>query len=67
MRVYDIENPFQPREVGFYVPPDPERLIDPRPNRPLVTQSNDCYVDVNGLMYVTDSNGGLNILEFKGP
>jgi len=36
------------------------------PNRPLVTQSNDCYVDVNGLMYVTDSNGGLNILEFTG-
>jgi hypothetical protein len=32
-----------------------------------VTQSNDCYVDTNGLMYVTDSNGGLNILEFKGP
>ena len=66
VRVYDIENPFQPREVGYYVPPDPERLIDPRPNRPLVTQSNDCYVDTNGLMYVTDSNGGLNILEFKG-
>jgi hypothetical protein len=67
VRVYDIENPFQPREVGYYVPPDPERLIDPRPNRPLVTQSNDCYVDTNGLMYLTDSNGGLNILEFKGP
>ena len=66
VRVYDIENPFQPREVGFYVPADPERLIDPRPNRPLVTQSNDCYVDRNGLMYLTDSNGGLNILEFTG-
>ena len=66
MRVFDIENPFQPREVGYYVPPDPGRLIDPRPNRPLVVQSNDCYVDTNGLMYVTDSNGGLNILEFTG-
>jgi hypothetical protein len=52
--------------VGFYVPADPERLIDPRPNRPRVTQSNDCYVDPNGLMYLTDSNGGLNILEFTG-
>ena len=47
------------------MPPDPERLIDPRPNRP-VTQSNDCYVDRDGLMYLTDSNGGLNILEFTG-
>lgn len=66
VRIYDTEDPFRPREVGYYVPPDPERLIDPRPNRPLVTQSNDCFVDVNGLMYVTDSNGGLNILEFTG-
>jgi hypothetical protein len=66
VRVYDIADPFRPREIGYYVPPAPERLIDPRPNRPLVTQSNDCYVDVNGLMYVTDSNGGLNILEFTG-
>ena len=31
VRVYDIENPFQPREVGFFVPPDPERMFDPRP------------------------------------
>jgi len=39
--------------VGFYVPPDPERMIDPRPNRPQVIQSADCYVDRNGLMYLT--------------
>jgi hypothetical protein len=66
VRIFDIEDPFQPREVAYYVPADPERLIDPRPNRPLVVQSNDCYVDRNGLMYLTDSNGGLNILEFEG-
>jgi hypothetical protein len=67
LRVFDIENPFQPREVGFYVPPDPERMIDPRPNRPRVIQSCDCYVDPNGLVYLTDSNAGLNILQFEGP
>jgi hypothetical protein len=67
LRVFDIENPFQPREVGFYVPPAPERMVDPRPGRPRVIQAADCYVDPNGLVYLTDSNAGLNILQFEGP
>ena len=25
--MFDIENPFQPREAGFFVPPDPERMF----------------------------------------
>jgi hypothetical protein len=66
VRVFDIENAFQPREVAYYVPPDPARMFDPRPNRPQVVQSADCFVDGNGLMYLTDSNAGLNILQFEG-
>ena len=66
VRAYDISNQFQPREVGFYVPPNPARMMDPRPNRPQVIQSCDCYVDRNGLMYLTDPNAGLNILQFEG-
>jgi hypothetical protein len=66
VRVYDIENAFQPREVAFYVPANPTRMFDPRPNRPQVIQSCDCYVDRNGLMYLTDPNAGLNILQFEG-
>ena len=66
VRAYDIENPYQPREVGYYVPPDPTHMMDPRPNRPQVIQSCDCYVDRNGLMYLTDPNAGLYILQFEG-
>ncbi len=66
VRVYDIENPFQPHEVAYYVPPDPDRMMDPRPNRPRVIQSADCYVDPNGVMYLTDTNAGLYILQFEG-
>jgi hypothetical protein len=66
VRAYDIENQYQPREVGYYVPPDPTRMMDPRPNRPQVIQSCDCYVDRNGLMYLTDPNAGLYILQFEG-
>lgn len=66
VRAYDIGDPFRPREVGYFVPPDPARMFDPRPNRPRVIQSADCFVDAMGLMYLTDSNAGLNILQFEG-
>jgi hypothetical protein len=66
VRIFDIVDPFQPREVGYYVPLNPERMMDPRPNRPRVIQSADCYVDPNGLVYLTDTNAGLHILEFEG-
>jgi len=66
VRAYDISNPFQPVDVGHFVPPDPRALVDPRPNRPCVIQSTDVYVDPNGLMYLTDKNAGLYILQFEG-
>ncbi len=36
VRVCDIANPFQPKEIAYFVPRDPERMYDPRPNRPQV-------------------------------
>jgi hypothetical protein len=66
VRVYDIADPAQPREVAHYVPPNPARMVDPRPNRPQVLQTADCYVDKSGLMYLTDQNAGLNILQYEG-
>jgi hypothetical protein len=66
VRAWDISNPFQPAEVGHYVPPDPVTLADPRPNRPKVVQSTDIYVDPNGLMFLSDKNAGLYILQFEG-
>ena len=41
-------------------------MMDPRPNRPQVILSCDVFVDTQGLMYLTDSNAGLNILQFEG-
>ena len=66
VRAYSIKDPFRPVEVGHYVPADPATLVDPRPNRPRVVQSTDVYVDSNGLMFLTDKNAGLNILQFEG-
>ena len=66
VRVFDISDPFQPRAAGHFVPPAPERMVDPRPNRPQVIQSNDVYVAPDGLMYLTDVNAGLTILQYRG-
>jgi len=66
VRAFDISDPFRPVEVGHYVPPDPAVLVDPRPNRPLVIQSTDVFVDRDGVMFLTDKNAGLNILQFDG-
>jgi hypothetical protein len=41
-------------------------MYDPRPNRPRVIQSADCFVDAQGMMYVTDTNAGLYVLQFDG-
>jgi hypothetical protein len=65
--VFDIEHAFQPREAGLFVPSDPERMFDPRPNRPQVIQSADCFVDAQGVMYITDNSVGLYILQFERP
>jgi hypothetical protein len=66
VRAFDISNAYQPKEVASYVPADPVRLVDKRPGRPLVIQSADVFVDVRGVVYVTDYNAGLSILEFTG-
>lgn len=66
LRIYDLRNPYQPRQVGYYVPPPPERIVDQRPNPAKVIQSCDVYVDTNGVMYMTDTNAGLYILQYEG-
>ena len=67
VRVYDIRDHLRPEEVGACVPPAPKKLIDPRPNRPVVLHSADVFVDAGGLCYCTDWSGaGLYIMEYQG-
>jgi hypothetical protein len=66
VRAFDIRNAHAPLEVGAWVPPQPARMMDRRPNRARVIQSADVFVDAAGLIYSTDYNAGLFILEFDG-
>jgi hypothetical protein len=63
VRIYDIANAFRPREIAHFVPPPPARLVDPRPGIKQVTHCADLYVTAQGLIHVTDYNGGLYVLE----
>jgi hypothetical protein len=64
--VFDISNQFRPEETGYFVPGPPEKMFDTRPGRPAVAHTADVFVDPNGVMYVTDWNAGLYILQYKG-
>jgi hypothetical protein len=66
VRVFDIRDQYRPREVGAWVPPAPRSMMDHRPNRARVIQSADVFVDQSGLIYSTDYNAGLFILEYGG-
>jgi hypothetical protein len=66
VRAFDIGDAHRPREIGAFVPAAPTRMIDRRPGRPKVIQSADVFVDAAGLIYATDYNAGLSIIEFEG-
>jgi hypothetical protein len=66
VRAFDISDPDRPVEAGALVPSAPRILIDTRPNRPRVIQSADVFVAADGLIYSTDYNGGLYVIEFRG-
>jgi hypothetical protein len=65
VRAFDIADPYAPRETGALVPAAPQGMIDRR-RRPPIIQSADVFVDARGLLYVTDYNAGLSIIEYGG-
>lgn len=63
LRLYDVSDPSEPHEVGCFVPEDPTERRGPRPSE-LVTQFEDVLVDARGVIYCTDKNHGLFVLEY---
>ena len=52
VRVFDLSDPLQPKEVAYFVPPKPD-------NSPVATaQINDVYVDENRIVYCVDRHAG---------
>ena len=55
VRAYDMSNPFQPKEVGHYLP-------EPAPGADRAS-SNDVTIDERGLIYLVDRIRGVDIIE----
>jgi hypothetical protein len=66
VRVFDIRNAFEPKEIAFWVPPAPKKLVDTHTGVALAPQSCDVYVTPDGLVYVSDWNAGLHVLQYEG-
>ena len=65
VRVYDISDPYLPREIAYYLPPDPKKWTWQRPGGfggELRATSEDILVDKRVYIYVTDMQQGLHIL-----
>ena len=65
LRIYDVEDPRLPKEVGWFIPPTPKERIGPIPAQ-LVTQTEDVLVDTRGNIYITDKQWGLFVLKYTG-
>ena len=67
LRVFDIKDPLNPRETGWFIPPAPLKRYGPQPPNDLVQQSEDVLVDTRGYIYLDDKHWGLFILKYTGP
>lgn len=64
LRVLDISDPYDMKEVGHYVPQTTATTI---PRLKTVIQTNDVDLDYRGLAYITDRAGtGLHVIEYLG-
>ena len=66
LRVFDLSDPFRPRETAWFVPPTPTHWMEPLRGRPKVLHSSDLFVDANGLCYLTDYDAGMYIVQLQG-
>ncbi len=73
VRALDMRNPYQPKEVGYFIPAITEATekrcfkIDGQERCTTAIQSNNVETDDRGYIYVVDrANTGMHILELTG-
>jgi hypothetical protein len=64
LRVYDIRDARTPKEIAYFIPPEPRERIGTKPSK-LVPQVEDVLVDRRGYIYISEKNHGIFILRLK--
>ncbi|MGZ8442053.1 MAG: LVIVD repeat-containing protein, partial [Candidatus Binatia bacterium] len=58
LRIFDIGDPANPKERGYFIPKPGDGVAAPL--------TNDVVKDHRGLLWVTDKERGLDVIEFSG-
>ena len=67
LRIIDLSDPYNPQEVGYYIPEANENTETRPLSEKKTIGSNDVDLDYRGLAYVTDRYGaGLHIIQYLG-
>ena len=66
MRVYDVSDPYYIKELAYFIPPNPEKLLFDIPvPGPMLATTEDCVVDDRGYIYMDTWHDGMYILKLK--
>lgn len=71
LRVYDVSDPFVPKEIAYFLPPDPEKMLtdnethDVMPGAPIAI-TEDVVVDDRGYIYLSTQQDGIYIVRYTG-
>lgn len=68
LRIYDVSDPYVPKEIAYFLPPDPDRKLFDNENGtlvpgPEVAITEDVLVDDRGYIYVDTYMDGVYILK----